>query len=1069
MRALLPMALLTLTFQLLASAAPADRPRFVQWPAIHGDQVVFTYEGDLWSGTVQGGPALRLTNHPGAETAAHFSPDGQWLAFTGQYDGGSNVYVMPAQGGAPRRLTWRGACTVQGWSPDGTKVLFQSALEHDCRPISRVYAVDLQGHEPQALPLGKAVQAALAPDQGSALFTTRGNPEYAWKRYKGGQSPDLWLADLKAGSFRKVTDYLGKNAYPMFTAQGGALFVSDRGPGGVANLYSLDLGSGAAKALTAYRDFDVQWPGTDGHRVVFVQGGYLQVLDLGTGEARPLGITAPSDGWRYAPRTVNAQSTIQHVGLAPGGQSLALEARGDLWVLPVDPHQPALNLTGTSGVRERGPEVSPDGQRIAYFSDESGEYDLYVRPALGGAATRLATGLKRTLYHLCWSPDGHKLLFGDQSFALHVMDVDTGKLTTIAESHDLKNDEFTWEVADYAWAPDSTWVAYAYPDASRNSRITLLNLRTRQKVALGNGFFDTVNPCFDRDGSTLYYLSYSHFEVRLDPSESNAIESAPVQVMAVQLLKGPAGPHEPVRIDADGLDRRTSALPVKPGNHFHLKAGRGVVGWSTVEGYDDSVLEELYQPGDESKWTMHFFETGPARETVLAEPVAEWGFDLDGSHVYLRRNEGLAAGPLKTMLASGTLPPALDLSRLVATVDPRAEWRQIFQDTWRWYRDFFYDANMHGHDWQAVHDRYAAWLPQLTSRSDLNWLLGQMVGELCVSHTYVGGGDLGPAPELGPFRSAGLLGADLVADGSGCYRFAKVYGPTPYAPSLSSPLNNLVEEGEYLLAVDGRPLKAPAAVDEALQMSKGQQLRLTVNLRPVLEGARVVVVTPVASDSELRYQRWVADNVAQVEKLSGGQLGYLHLKAMGGANLGDFDKFWRAFRYRKGLVVDVRGNGGGWTNYLIIRKLEDRQVSVDVFGRMGSFRYPVTASDRRYVFLGNEQTGSDGEGFLAGIKAAGLGPMVGVPTWGGLVGILNSQHTLDGGRVEQSNEAMYGVEGQWWIENRGAQPEVPMENDPASLCAGQDRQLETAVATLLRSLKEHPTPAFPPVPAYPLR
>ena len=1069
MRALLPLALFCLTCQLLASAPPPERPRFVQGPTIHGDQVVFTYEGDLWSGTVQGGPALRLTTHPGAETAAHFSPDGQWLAFTGQYDAGSNVYVMPAAGGTPRRLTWRGACTVLGWTPDGTQVLFQSTQDQDCRPISRVYTVDLQGHEPQALPLGKAVQAALSPDPKKVLFTTRGNPEYAWKRYKGGQSPELWLADLHAGSFRKVTDYLGKNAYPMFTAHGGALFVSDRGPGGVANLYSLDLGTGAAKALTAYLDFDVQWPATDGHKVVFVQGGYLQVLDLATGEARPLGITAPTDGWRTGPRTVNARTAIQHVGLAPGGKTLTLEARGDVWVLPADAHQPALNLTATSGVRERGPEVSPDGQRIAYFSDESGEYDLYVRPAQGGPATRLPTGLKRTLYHLCWSPDGRKLMFGDQSFALHVMEVATGKLTTLIETHELKNDEFTWEVADYAWAPDSTWVAYAYPDATRNSRITLHNLQTHQKVALGNGFFDTVNPCFDRDGSTLYYLSYSNFEVRLDASETNSIESAPVQVMAVKLCSGPAGPMEPFRIDPVGLDRRTFPLPVKPGNHFHLKAGRGVVGWSSVEAYDDSILEELYHPGSEAKWTMHFFEAEAQKETVVAEPVAEWGFDPEGASVYVLRDGTLAAGSLKTMLTSGTLPPAVDLDRLVVTIEPREEWRQIFQDAWRWYRDFFYDANMHGHDWQGLHDRYAAWLPQLTSRNDLNWLLGQMVGELSVSHTYVGGGDLGPAPAPGPSRSAGLLGADLVADPSGYYRFAKVYGPTLYAPSLKAPLTGKVEEGEYLLAVDGRPLKAPGAVYEALQVAKGQEVRLTLNDRPVLAGARIVAVTPVASDSQLRYQRWVADNIARVEQLSGGQLGYLHLPAMGGANLGDFDKFWRAFRYRKGLVVDVRGNGGGWTNYLIIRKLEDRQVSVDVFGRMGSFRYPVSASDRRYVFLGNEQTGSDGEGFLAGIKAAGLGPMVGVPTWGGLVGILNTQHTLDGGRVEQSNEAMYGREGQWWIENRGAQPEVPMENDPASLCAGQDRQLETAVATLLQALKDHPTPAFPPVPAYPIR
>jgi len=1050
-----------------APDTPPDAPRFVQGPDIHGDQVVFTYEGDLWTGSVQGGVARRLTSHPGQERCAHFSPDGQWLAFTGQYDGGDDVYLMPSGGGAPRRLTWRGGSTVLGWTPDGRKVLFQAAQAQDCRPVSKVYAVDLQGHEPEAVPLGKAVQAAYAPDAQSLLFTTRGAPEYAWKRYKGGQAPELWLADLKAGSFRKVTDYSGKNAYPMFTAQGGALFLSDRGPEGIANLYALDLASGAARALTSYRDFDVQWPSCDGHRVVFVQGGHLHMLDLATGEDRPLAITAPSDGWRLRPRLVNAKDTIQQVRLGGGGRTLVLEARGDAWLLPVDPAVPALNLTHTSGVRERFPELSPDGTRVAYLSDESGEYDLYVRPAQGGPATRLATGLRTTLYHLAWSPDGRKLLFGDATFALHVMEVATGKLTTLARSQDLKNDEFTWEVSDYAWAPDSNWIAYAYPDASRNSRITLCNLQTRQKVVLGNGFFDTLNPCFDLDGSTLYYLSYSNFDVRMDASESNWIESAPVRVMAVRLRRDGAK-DEPFRIDVEGLEARSAPLPARPGNLFHLKAGRGVVGWSSVEGYDDSVLEETYAPGPSAKWTAHFLDTATGRETTLAEPVSEWGFDGSGASLYVRKDGNLHAGPLRAALASGVLPPRVDLDRLTVLVEPLEEWKQIFEDAWRWYRDFFYDPHMHGHDWQAVHDRYAAWLPQLTSRADLNWLLSQMVGDLCVSHTYVGGGDHGPAPER-PARTAALLGADLAADVTGFYRFSRIYGPTPYAPALEGPLAGKVAEGDYLLAVDGRPLKAPMAVFEALQVARGQSLQLTVNARPALEGARVLTVKPVENEGQLRYQRWVADNIAQVERLSGGQLGYLHLPAMVSANLGDFDKFWRAFRYRKGIVVDVRGNGGGWTNYLMIHKLEDAQVSVDVFGRMGSFRYPPTASDRRYVFLGNEQTGSDGEGFLAHAKAKGLGPLVGTPSWGGLVGILNTQHTLDGGRVEQSNEAMFGREGEWWIENRGAQPDLPVVNDPASLLAGRDLQLEVAVQTLLKSLADHPTPAFPPAPPFPVR
>jgi tricorn protease len=1058
---------LSLTTSLLigqGAAGPDPRPRFVQYPDIHGDQVVFTYEGDLWTGTVQGGPARRLTSHPGNEFAAHFSPDGKWLAFSGQYDGGTNVYLMPAQGGEVRRLTWRGNCVVQGWSPDG-KVLFRTALSYDCGPINQVYAVDLQGHEPQPVMPGKAFQAAFSPDGQQLLYNPKGNEEYYWKRYKGGQHPELWLADLKGGSYRRVTPYNGKSAYPMWSAQGQALFVSDRGPGGVANLYTLDLPTGEGKALTSFQDFDVQWPATDGHRVVFVQGGYLQVLDLADGASRPLAITAPSDGWRWAPRTVNAKTDIQSVQLAADGKELVLEARGDVFRLPTDSAKPALNLTHTSGVRERVPVLSPDGKRVAYQSDASGEYDLYVQPAAGGPATRLATGLHTTLYHMAWSPDSTKLLFSDKTFTIYTMEVATGKLETIATSHQLKNDQFTWEVADYTWSPDSNWIAYSFAEPNHNNRIFLYNLKTKAKTAVTNGFFDSLNPCFDADGSTLYFLSYSDFKVQLDPGEMNAIESEPVRVMAVKLRKDdPAGPF---RIDTEGLEERISALPVKAGNYFHLKAGKGVVGWSSAAGWDDGVVEEVFRPKGEAKWTMHFYEAASKKETDLAEPVSEWGFNADGTAVYVKVGQALHAGPVQALLAAKALPESVDLERLAVTVTPREEWTQIFEDTWRWYREFFYDTNMHGQNWKALHDRYAAWLPQMTSRQDLNWLLSQMVGELCVSHTYVGGGDLGPAPAPGLTRSAGLLGADLSPAENGRYRFNKVYGPTPYAPELKAPLAGKVHEGEYLLAVDGQPVPAGDPVYQHLQVVPGQKVTLTVNSRPSMDGARTVEVQPVTSDSELRYQAWIAGNIATVEKLSNGQFGYMHLTAMMGPNIGEFDKYWRAFRYRKGIVVDVRGNHGGWTEYFMINKLENRQVGFNVLRGMAPFRYPGTAGDGRYVFLSNEQNGSDGEAFLAHVKALNMGPIVGVPSWGGLVGIVNTQLTLDGGRVEQSNNAFYGKEGQWWIENHGAEPDVRVENDPATVAAGHDRQLEVAVETLQKQLAENPTATFPPVPQYP--
>lgn len=1064
-----------LAFAALALVAQDRPPRFVSAPDVHGDRVVFTWEDDLWLGSLKGGPARRLTTHPGLETSARFSPDGKWIAFNAQYDGATEAYLVSAEGGVPKRLTWTGFVSVQGWAPDSAKVLFKTISDHDFRPIERLFTVDLAGHEPEAVAVPRGVQGSLGPD-GRLAYSTKGVVEYYWKRYKGGRHQDLWLADLKAQRFEKLTDYVGRNGAPIW-AGGKVLFESDRGANGITNLYAVDPSTKAVEQLTDLKDFDVQQPSTDGRTVVFVQGGHLQALDLATRAVRPVPVTTASDGWKAAPRPVNPKEWIQAMSLTGG--TAVLEARGEVFLLPTDAAKPAKNLTQTPGTRERFPRLSPDGKRVAYISDASGDYDLYVQPAEGGAAERIPTGLKTALYHLEWSPDGTKLLFGDKSFALYVMDVAAKKLTKIDESRELKNDQFTWEVSDYAWAPDSQWIAYSFVEPSRNGRIHLFNLATKQKVALTDGFYDCINPRFDLDGSTLYFLSYSNFHTKLDPGQDNHIQSAPVQVMAVKLKAGEdkASPvsssASAFRIDVAGLSDRIAPLPVKAGNLFHLKAGRGIVGWDEVEGWDDNVVEELYSPRGAAKWKVHLYDAAAKKdkEVVLNDLVSDWTFDAEGRRLLIRKGADFHAGEAAAAFASKALPEKLDLERLTMTADPRAEWKQIFEDTWRWYRDFFWSPTMNGNDWEAIGAKFRAWLPDLNSRQELNWLLSQMVGELNVSHTYVSGGDFGPArPAPNPVRT-GLLGADFRAE-NGFYRFATVYGPTAIARDLKAPLADpapRVKEGEYLLAIDGRPLKAPEAIAARLQVIKGQKVTLTVNTRPTMDGARTLEVEPVASDWNLRYERWIAGNIAAVDKASKGQLGYMHITAMGDQNIGQFDKYWRAFRYKKGIVIDVRGNGGGWTEYFMIDKLERKQVGFNVMRGVAPFRYPNTASDGRYVFLTNEQNGSDGEAFLMHVKARNLGTIVGVPSWGGLVGIINTQFTLDGGRVEQSNNGFYGREGQWWVENHGADPDLLVENDPASLQKGQDRQLEVGIETLLKQLRENPTPAFPAVPAYPKR
>ena len=524
-------------------------------------------------------------------------------------------------------------------------------------------------------------------------------------------------------------------------------------------------------------------------------------------------------------------------------------------------------------------------------------------------------------------------------------------------------------------------------------------------------------------------------------------------------------------MDVEGLASRVYALPVDPGNYFHLLAGKGYVAWSSVPLFTEDEYEEIYRPGGDTKWTFHVFSMKDEKEVALEDKIAEAQASVNGEQLVFRKEKGVYATSLAKAYESKKLGTEVDLSGMTYRVAAREEWRQIFADAWRWYRDFFYDNDMHGRDWKAIRAKYAPWVEEIRTRQQLNWLLSEMVGELSVSHTYISGGDTGaPATPPTPAVSAGLLGADLVADPTvGLYRFARIYGPTPYFSEIETPLGRPdvdVKEGDYLLSIDGQAVRPPENYFRLLQVGKSDEVTLTVGRGPKDPAPRTYRVKPVRSDRDARYARWVTDNVDKVLKLSNGDVGYMHVTAMGGPGIMQFDKFWRAFRYKKGLVIDVRGNGGGWTEYFMIDKLERQQVAFNVLKGMEPYRYPNPASRAHFVLVSNEDNGSDGEAFVEHFKARKLGTVVGVPSWGGLVGIVNGQRTIDNGRVEQSNNAFYGREGKWLVENHGADPDILQDNDPASVVAGKDLQLEKAVEVALQKIKDQPW-QFPPVPAYP--
>jgi tricorn protease len=821
------------------------------------------------------------------------------------------------------------------------------------------------------------------------------------------------------------------------------------------------------------------WPSTDGHRIVFVQNGRLSLFDLASGTTTRLTVVSPSDRWALRNRTVNPKEYLHSIDLANDGSRTVLEARGDVYVVPTGKGA-ARNLSRSCGTREMYPRISPDGKQVAFFSDRTGEYQLYVQTIDGETTTQLTTSLDRTPYQLLWSPDGKKILFGNKDYALFVVDVASRSLMKIDESHQGKNDEFYWEISDYSWSPDSRWICYSFVQPNRNSQIFVYSLDQQKRFPVTNDFTDNLNPAFDQAGGYLYFLSSRNFDVVMDFYEDNHIISAPQQVMAVQLRDGlappfaeetkPAKSAEPFRIDVDGLMQRTFPLPVPAGNYFHLKAGKGKVLWSSVPKFTEDEYEEIFKPGGATKWDLHIFDMEAKKEVVLSDKIKDARLSVNGEQLILQREADVFTTSVDKAFQSKSAGEKLDLGTMVYQIDVVKEWTQIFDDAWRWYRDFFYDPGMHGRDWKAMGDAYRAMIPSISSRQELNWLLSQMVGELCVSHTYVGGGDMGQAASAQALTFTGLLGADLVADTrAGFYRFSRIYGPTEYNTSLTAPLARpdiVVHEGDYLVAINGQEIHPPNDYWRLLQCTAGQKISITVSGTPGTGKPRTYEITPIRSVGQLQYFRWLTDNINYVLKATDGKVGYMHINAMGSGGIAEFDKFWRAFRYKDGLIIDVRRNSGGWTEYFLIDKLERKRTSYNVLRDKAPFQYPPSASAAHYVVVSNENNGSDGEAFVEDFKARRLGTVVGVPSWGGLVGILNAQLTVDNGTVNQSNNAFYGSDGKWLVENHGADPDIVIDNDPTSVMAGKDAQLDKAIEVVLKQIKEQPY-TFPPRPAYP--
>ncbi len=1048
---------------LAASVLRAGEPTLmVRYPDVHGDQLVFVYAGDLWSAPAKGGDASRLTSHEGYELLPHWSPDGTSIAFTAEYDGNPDVYVLSARGGEPRRLTWHPLSDrVTGWTADG-RIVFRSKRASPVQSFDRLFTIVLTGGVPDELPLPSAGTNSFSPDGTKIAYNPIATESTFWKRYRGGRQSHIAIFDFHTHAYEEIPHGDAAELFPMWFGNA-IFFLSDRD--GVMNLYRYDLPSSAIRQLTTYREYDIKWPSlaSDGSgRIAYENGGAIHLFDIATESSSPVHIRVRTDAPAVRATTVNVQNWLQTIGLSPSSARAVLGARGEVFTVPAKEGE-IRDLTNTSGARELWPVWSPDGRWIAYASDRSGEYELYVRAQNGSGEERRITSFGSGFRsNLTWSPDSKKIAFAEGTLALAYVEVESGRVVRVdASEYDPIN--------GFSWSPDSQWLAYAKTGATRFGRLFAYSVAESKSYAITDGRGDDAEPQFDPDGRFLFFRSkriftprFSDFEKSFNFNDSTGLYVIPLRAEVVSPFAPKSDEEEatpkktapdaaPFHIEFTRIERRALPLPVEPGDYTSLNAA------------PHRLFYLAAIPGSDEK-TLKYFDLEDGSEKTVIESVDSYAMNERRDHIIYRAGStvGVIAAAANAKKGDGEL----DLAHLSMRLDRREEWKQIFGEAWRMMRDNFYDPTMRGVDWPAMKRRYGRELPFVSLRNDLNFLIGEMNAELGISHINASGGDLVQTRQT----AAGLLGADYeVVDGY--YRIRKIYRGDNTLPSTRSPLDTPgvdVREGDYLLSVNGRSLRAHESLFAAFDETAGRQVTLLVNDRPSESGARRAVIVPLASEAPLRYLDWVETNRRKVEVATGDRCAYIHLPDTGTAGIAAFGRQFYAQSDKQCLLLDARWNSGGEIPDFYFEHLARRHLEYDAPRYGADLQYQSPAILGPKVLIINEYAGSGGDSVADYFRKYALGPVVGKRTWGGLMGIGDELPMIDGGRVTVPNVSAWDVvdgTSEWIVENRGVQPDVEVDNRPDLVMEGQDPQLERGLELLLEQLRKA-LPLKPKRPPY---